>query len=115
MGRLIEKLRLEKDATMQWHTQAGNISTNPKVKIDFTLPTISATNVVTWIFHMDESAKGRYDMILRRYILTELVLNLKFSEYVIKAGDGTSNGSTTPMVDLGTYISKDLNTGKITN
>ena len=28
--------------------------------------------------------------------------------------DGPFNGFTTPMVDLGTYIFKDLNTGKIT-
>ena len=60
---------------------------------------------------MDESTKGRYDMILGPDILTELVLNLKFSEHVIKAYDGTFKGSTTPMVDLGTYILKYLNTG----
>ena len=32
---------------MQWHTQAGKITTNLKVKIDFTLPEISATKIVT--------------------------------------------------------------------
>ena len=44
----------------------------------------------------------------------ELVLNLKWSEHVIKAGDGPINGSTTPMVDVGMYICKYLNTEKIT-
>ena len=29
---------------MQWHTQAGNITTNIKVEIDFTLTELSATN-----------------------------------------------------------------------
>ena len=53
-------------------------------------------------------------MILGRDILTELGLNLKFSEHVIEADDGPFNGSTMPMVDLGTYIFKDLNTGKFT-
>ena len=81
---------------MQWNTQAGNITTNLKVKIDFILPTNSAMNVVTWNCHMDDSAKGRYDMILGQDILTELGLNLKFSEHVIKADDGPFNGSTTP-------------------
>ena len=42
-------------------------------------------------------------MILGRYILTELGLNLKFSEHVIEADDGPFKGSTTPMVDLVMY------------
>ena len=33
---------------MQLHTQAGNITTNLKVKIDFTLTELSATKTVTW-------------------------------------------------------------------
>ena len=52
-------------------------------------------------------------MILEQDLLTELVLNIKFSEHVIEADYGTFNGSTKPMVDLGTYIFKDLNKGKI--
>ena len=55
---------------MQWHTQTGNITTNLKVEVDFTLPALSAKNVVTCKFHVDDSAKDRYDMILGRYILT---------------------------------------------
>ena len=66
MGRLVEKLRLKEYAVMQWNTQAGNITINLKVKVDFTLPVLSAKNVVTWIYHVDDSAKGRYDMILGR-------------------------------------------------
>ena len=53
-------------------------------------------------------------MILGRYLLTELGLNIKFYERVIEAYDVPFNGYTTPMVNLGTYIFKDLNTGKIT-
>ena len=52
-------------------------------------------------------------MILGWYLLTELVLNLKLSEHIIKTDDGTFKGSKTTMVDLGSYIFKDLNTGKI--
>ena len=51
---------------MQWQMQAGNITTNFKVKVDFTLPTLSATNVETWTCHVDNSARGRYNMILDR-------------------------------------------------
>ena len=70
--RIFEKLKIEKDAVIQWHTQAGNINTNHKVKVDFTLPALSAKNVVTWKCHVYESAKGRYDMILRQDLPTDL-------------------------------------------
>ena len=113
MGRLVEKLSTEKDALMQWHTKSGNITTNLNVKVDFTLPALSTTNVVTWKFHVDESAKCRYSIILEQNLLTKLVLNLTISEHVIEADDGPINGFTTPMVDLGAYIFKDLNTGKL--
>ena len=99
---------------MQSNTQAGNITTNLKFEIDFTLPKLSVTNVVTWNFHVDDSAKVGYDIILGRDILTELWLNIKFSEQVIEEDDGPFNGSTTHVVHLGTYIYKDLNTRKIT-
>ena len=55
---------------MQWHTQAGNITTNLEVEVKFILPELSATNFVTWKCHVDDSAKVRYNMILGRYLLT---------------------------------------------
>ena len=63
---------------------------------------------------MDESAKGKYDMILGKDILTALVLNLKLSEQIIKSYGGTLKGSMAPMVDLSKYGFNDLNTGEIT-
>ena len=51
---------------MQWHTQAGNITNNLKVKADYTLPALNATNVVTWECHVNDSAKSSYGMILGR-------------------------------------------------
>ena len=95
------------------HTSRKNKTPNVKVIVDFTVPTLSATNIVTLTCHVDNSAKDRYDMILGRDLLTELGLNPKFSEHVIEAYYGPFNGSTTPMVDLGTYIFKYLNTGKM--
>ena len=49
---------------------------------------------------MYESDKGIYDMILGRYILTALVLNLKKYEQVILAGDIPLKGFTSPIIDL---------------
>ena len=86
---------------MQLNTQAGNITTNIKVKIYFTLPALRTTNFMIWKFHVDDSARGRYDMISGRDILTELGLSLKLSEQVIDADGGPFKGSKTPMIDLG--------------
>ena len=77
-----------------------NFATNLKVKIYSTSHGFSVTKIVTWVFHADNSAKSRYDMILGRYIFAALGLNLKFSEHVIKGGDGPFEGFTVPMINL---------------
>ena len=64
MVRLVEKLHPAKYSMMQWHTQACNITNNIKIKVDFKLPVLSATNVMTWKCHVDDSTKDRYDVIL---------------------------------------------------
>ena len=87
-------------------------NSNP-VSVYCTLPALSAKNVMTWDFHVDESSKGRYYMILGRDLLTEIGLNNKKSDHVIKADDVPFIGATAPMVDLGTYLFKYLNTGKL--
>ena len=69
LGRLVKQLGLEKDSPVQWNTQSGNITTNLKVNVDFTLPALIATNDLTWKCHVDGSAKGRYDMVLGQDIL----------------------------------------------
>ena len=53
-----------------------------------------------------------YDLRTRSII--RIGIKFRWSENVIKAYDGPLNGYTTHMVDLGTYIFKVLNTGKIT-
>ena len=57
---------------------------------------------------MDDYTQGRYDMILGKYISTELGLNWKYSNHVIEADDGLPKESTTPVVDLGMYEFKYL-------
>ena len=96
---------------IQWQTQDRNITTNIKVTVDFTLPALSATDVVTWKCHVYESAKGRYDIILGTYPLKEFVLNIIFSKDVIEADEGPFIGAMAHMVDLGAYMFKYLNTG----
>ena len=78
MWRLVQRLGPKKGVVMQWHIQAGNITTNIKVEIYFTLTELSTTNVMTWDFYVGESAKGGYAMILVRDRLNELGLYLNY-------------------------------------
>ena len=80
----IKKIKPKEDAVMQLHTKVGKITTNLKVNIDFNLPELRATKIVTWNCNVDDSYKGRYDVILGRYLLSVLGLNLKFSYNVIE-------------------------------
>ena len=98
---------------IQWNTQASKITTNSNVKIDFTSPELSVMKIVTWNWHMDDSAKGRYNIILGRDILTQLGLNKKNYNHVIEGDDGPFDVYTAPMIDLGTYEFKDIETIKI--
>ena len=63
---------------------------------------------------MDEFVKGRYDIILDRYLLTDLLFNPEFSENVIKAYGIPLKGSSAPMFGLGAYEFTYLNTMGIT-
>ena len=85
---------------MQWYIQAGNNTTNHKVKVYFTLPALSTISIKTWKCHVGESNKGRCDGILGRDLLTLLGLNWKLYEHAITADDGLFQGSTTSMVVL---------------
>ena len=100
---------------MKWIMQAGNLTTNLKFKTDFTLPEFSVKTIVKWEWHVDESAKSTYDMILGRYLLTSFGFSLKLSEHVIRGGEILFEGSTSSLADLGMYEFKYLNTGKITS
>ena len=96
---------------MQWQNKAGNITTNIKVKIYFTLPEFSATEIVAWEYHVDDPTKGRCNIMPVRYLLVPLGLNVKFFELLIETGDVPLNVFIEPMIDLGTQKFKYLNTG----
>ena len=54
---------------------------------------------------MDDSYKGRHDMILGRDILTALGLNIKSSGHTIEAYDGPFKVSASLMVsEMATYL-----------
>ena len=70
---------------IQWHMQAGKITTNIRVKIYITLPELSAEKIMAWYCHVNDSSKGRYYMILCRDLLIALGLNVKWSDQVTEA------------------------------
>ena len=83
-----------------WETQSGKFTTSKKVNIDFFLLEFSATNIVTWKCHVEESTNSRYDIILGRDLINALGMDLKFSENIIVDGEGLHEGLSAPMVDV---------------
>ena len=63
---------------MQWQMQVGNLTTDLKYKIDFSLSAFSATKLLLRERRLDYSTEGRYDMILGTDLLTELWLKIYF-------------------------------------
>ena len=53
-----------------------------------------------WKFHVEKSTNSRYDMILVRYLLTALGLDIKFYDNVMIGGEGPYKGFSSPMVDV---------------
>ena len=67
------------------------------------LPDFSATKIVTWKCHVNESTNDKYDMILGRYLLTALGLEIIFSENFMIGGEVPYKGWSVPMVDVTNY------------
>ena len=74
-----------------------------KVNVKFCLPEFSATKIVTWKCHVDDSTKDIYNMILGRDLLTDLGIDIKFSNRVIVGSKGTYEGCSAPMFDVRNY------------
>ena len=51
------------------------------VKVKLSLPVISATNIVAWKCHLDDSTAGRYNIIIRTDLLTELGIYIILYKY----------------------------------
>ena len=78
------------------------------------MPELSATNIVTWNFHVDDFSKGRYNFLLGRGLLTAFGFNIKFYENVVKADGGLLKGSLSPIFYLSVWEFIHLKTGIIT-
>ena len=83
-----------------WETQAENFTTSKKLNVEFCLLGFIVAKIVTWKFQVGESTNSRYNMILGRYLLTALGLDLKFYENVIIGGELPYKGYSTSMVGV---------------
>jgi len=54
-----------------WATATGSISTSQKAKVQFMLPELSETRIITWKLHVFKKTT-KYDMILGRDLLQDL-------------------------------------------
>ena len=93
----------QKSETTTWETQSGNFITSKKVSVDFCLTESSATKIVSWKCHVDNSTYSRYGMILGRDLLTALVLGLKLSKNIVVVREGTYEGFLAPLFDVSNY------------
>ena len=75
-----------------WETQSGKFVTSNKVNVDFYLTYSSATKIVSWKCHAGNKTNSRCNMILGRYLLTALGLDLKISAKLITGGEGPYEG-----------------------
>ena len=75
-----------------WETQTGKFTTLKKFNGDFCVPEFSATRILTWKCHVAESAKGWYDIILDKDLLTTLGPDLIFSDNILIGREGPHKG-----------------------
>ena len=95
-----QKLRHKKTQSVKWITHSSDFLTTYKTNLELVLPELEATKSVTWRFHVNDLQKiSRYDMIIVRYLLLELKLDLCFSDYTIKDNRGAYEGCTAPKID----------------
>ena len=96
----VEKLRLKQQQNpLKWKTAAGELSTNYKVAIEFSLPELHESRMVQWTVHVAKTC-GNYDLILGRDIMRELGLTFSFLNCTI-----TWDENSIPMKDSNCTVS----------
>ena len=78
--RHVDKRDLRRTKTVEWTTQAGKMTTSAKANVGFALPQLHESKTVQASTHVVDKLAG-YDMIIGRDLLTELGIDLKFSEH----------------------------------
>ena len=74
----------------KWQTLGGSIVTKQLATLNFKIPELSTTKLITWTCHVDASSKRKYvpyDMILGLDFLSELGFVLDFESRIVQWGE----------------------------
>jgi len=82
----VKKLRHKKTRSETWTTAAGTFQTTHTTDVEFKLPEFSSSRIIKANFHIMEN-HIKYDMILGRDILSDLGIDLLFSNQLIQWPD----------------------------
>jgi len=77
--KFTKKLRVKKGEAVQWNTPGGVMTTNQRVKVQFTIPELQDDKLIEWNVHVKEDLNS-FDMILGRDILQFLGIDILFSQ-----------------------------------
>ena len=80
----VKKLKARQTRDQQvWMTPGGSITTNKKVKAQFTIPELHNKRLIEWDVHITKTL-GAYDMIIGRDLLQFLGIDVLFSNLTVK-------------------------------
>jgi len=83
----IKKLRVKKEKPQNWNTAAGQVSTNERCRVLFSLPELNDTRTIDWTMHVGTLENIQYDMIIGSDLMSELGINIKYSNLSIEWDD----------------------------
>ena len=82
--KFCKKLKQKTSSTPQvWNTPAGPMTTNKKVKAEFTIPELQDNQLIEWDLHVTKDLTT-YDMIIGRNILEFLKIDIRFSDLTVQ-------------------------------
>jgi len=102
----IAKTSRYKHERVKWNTMGGQFVTRKKAQISFKLVEFSHNKVINWTVHVDDQTdptKAKYDMIIGSDLLSELKIDLLYSQQQIVWDE-----VVVPMKDRGTISSEEL-------
>ena len=86
--KYVKKLRIKKTGkgSTTWSTPGGDMTTNQKVKAQFSIPELQDKKLIEWDLHVTKDMKN-YDMIIGRDLLSFLKIDVLFSNETIEWDD----------------------------
>ena len=86
--KYMKKLRIKKSgkSSTTWSTPGGDMTTNQKVKAQFTIPELQDKKLIEWNLHVTKDMNN-YDMIIGRDLLFFLKIDVLFSNQTIEWDD----------------------------